>query len=63
MTALQPMHNEKGAGKDEAEEMNKWINILDLEAVEVGNTISDKYTQPKLPCFSSLIFSHPFHHK
>lgn len=33
--------------------MNKWVGILDLEAVEVGNIISEKNTQPKLPCFSS----------
>lgn len=32
--------------------MKKWLNILDLEATEVGS-ISDKYTQPKLACFSS----------
>lgn len=32
--------------------MKKWLNILDLEATEMGS-ISDKYTQPKLACFSS----------
>lgn len=33
--------------------MNRWINIPDLEAVEMENTNFGKYTQPKLPCFSS----------